>query len=282
MKKRTGDDMDKGLKLALVIGLGIFLGVMVVSKQRDSAMLSQILAKQSQLLTSQAKLENNMGGSGSNQLVEQLTARINQLEARLNALESRPTQVAAQVPPQPQLPPEPPADTVYTIPVAHSVVGGAKNPKVTITEFVDFECPFCARFHDPMVEAVKAFPNDAAYVIKHFPLSFHANARPAAKATLAAGEQGKFLEMSELILDNQQSLSEATYEKLAKDLGLNVNKFKADLKSNDAKYEKILNDDTALGGNVNVRGTPSYYINGKVSNSRDAASWKNEIQGLLK
>jgi protein-disulfide isomerase len=199
----------------------------------------------------------------------------------LSALESRPAPSPAQVAPQPQQPPMPSPDTVYTIPVGTSVVAGAKNPKVTIVEFVDYECPFCSRFHDPMVEAVKAFPNDAAYIIKHFPLSFHANARPAAKAALAAGEQGKFHEMSDLILDNQQSLSEATYEKLAKDLGLNVSKFKDDLKNNDAKYEKILNDDMALGGTVDVRGTPSYYINGKVSNSRDAAAWKNEIQALL-
>ena len=274
---------NKGVKLALVIALGVLLGAMVVSKQKDSATLSQILAKQSQILSSQMKLEGGAGGQGgaAQATIDLLNSRIASLEARLTRLESQP-QAAAQAVQQPTPPPQPAPDTVYTIPVAHSVVGGAKNPKVTIVEFVDYQCPFCSRFHDPMVEAAKIFPKDVGYIIKHFPLSFHQDARPAAKAALAAGEQGKFLEMSDLLLDNQQSLNQASFEKFAADLGLNVEKFKSDLKNNDAKYEKIISDDMALGTQVNVRGTPSFYINGKISNSRDAAAWKSEIEGLLK
>jgi len=233
---------NKGFKLALVIALGVFLGAMVVSKQNESAMLKQILDKQSQVLTTVAKLEGGGSGSAASaQLVNQLTARINSLEARLAKLESRPQVAQAQPKGSPQQPPQPPPDTKYTIPVAHSVVSGAKKPKVTIVEFVDYQCPFCARFHDPMVEAAKAYPKDVGYIIKHFPLGFHQDAKPAAKAALAAGEQGKFLEMSELLLDNQQSLKQDSFEKFAKDLGLNVNKFKNDMKNNDAKYEKIIN-----------------------------------------
>jgi protein-disulfide isomerase len=228
------------------------------------------------------KIEDNMGsgaGAASQAVIDQLNVRIASLEARLTKLESQPQAAAMQ---RPTPPPMPSPDTVYPIPTAHSVLSGAKNPKVTLVEFVDFQCPFCARFHDPMVEAAKAFPNEVAYMIKHFPLSFHQDARPAAKAALAAGEQGKFLEMSDMLLDNQQSLKQESFEKFAADLGLNVEKFKNDLKNNDAKYEKIINDDMALGTQVNVRGTPSFYINGKISNSRDAASWKSEIEALLK
>ena len=278
-------DNNKGIKLAVVIALGVFLGAIVVSKQNESAQLKQILEKQSQILTSQAKLENALaGGAGSaaTQLVNQLTARINVLEARIAKLESQPQVAAGPTAPLPVAPPPPPPDTKYDIPVAHSVIGGDKNPKVTIVEFVDYQCPFCARFHDPMVEAVKAYPKGVGFMIKHFPLSFHQDARSAAKAALAAGEQGKFLEMSDKLLNNQQSLNQASFENWAKELGLNVSKFKSDLQNNDAKYEKIINDDITLGGNVNVRGTPSFYINGKVTNSRDTASWKTEIDGLLK
>ena len=272
---------NKGFNLALVIAVGILLGVMVVSKQKDGAMHSQILGMQSQMLTKLARLEGGSQGSSGNlsQQVAQLSTRIKSLEARIKTLESRPaapTQQARQAPPQPD------PNTVYTIPVAHSVIGGAQNPKVTIVEFVDYECPFCARFHDPMVEAAKAYPNDVGYIIKHFPLSFHPKARPAAKAALAAGEQWKFIEMSELILDNQKSLSQEAYEKFASDLGLNLDKFKSDLQNNSARYEQIINDDMALGRKVNVRGTPSFYINGKVANARDVGSWKAAIDSLFK
>jgi len=279
---------NKGIKLALVIALGIFLGVEVVSKQKQDVQLGQILNKQTQILNSQAKLDMKIGSQdarAANQTqVDQLMGRIAALEGRLAKLEAQPLAAAQQRPPQPmpQQPPQPDPNIVYDIPVSHSFPSGAKNGKVVITEFLDYQCPFCSRFHNPMVEAAKAYPDKVTILLKHFPLSFHPQAKPAAKAALAAGEQGKFWEMTQMILDNQASLNDQAYEGFAKQIGLNVSKYTADLKNKDADYEKILQADTELGTKVGVRGTPSYYINGKVSNSRDVASWKAEIDNLVK
>ncbi|HLF18969.1 MAG TPA: thioredoxin domain-containing protein [Candidatus Omnitrophota bacterium] len=279
---------NKGFKLALVIALGVFLGVLVVSAQKQDALLREVLGRQNQMLQAQMRLDSKVGSqdmAGARGLmqseIDKLTSKISDLETRLARLESQPRPQQVQQQPTPQQMP-PPDTTVHEIPVAHSVVGGAKDGKVTIVEFVDYQCPFCARFHPPMVEAAKAFPGKVKYLLKHFPLSFHPQAKPAAKAALAAGEQGKFWEMTELILGNQTQLTDQQFEAYAKQLGLNVKKYLEDYKNKDAEYEKILNTDMELGGKVGVRGTPSFYINGRVSNSRDAASWKAEIEKLLK
>ena len=76
-----------------------------------------------------------------------------------------------------------------------------------------------------MIEAIKADPGKANYMIKNYPLAFHPQAKPAAKAALAAGEQGKYAEMANALLENNQNLGEELFKKLAKDLGLNVDKF---------------------------------------------------------
>ena len=274
---------NKGIGLALVIALGIFLGILVVSNQKNDAALNQILSKQTQILNSQTKLETKME-SGSGKDVSQLEARLAAVEARLAKLEAGGAVAAAggARPPMPQQPPMPDPNIIHEIPLAHSVPGGAKSGKVVITEFVDYQCPFCSRFHDPMIEAAKAYPDKVTYVLKHYPLSFHPQAKPAAKAALAAGEQGKFWEMTDHILKNQQGLNDQAYEGFAQAIGLNVEKFKTDLKNKDADYEKTIQRDLELGGTVGVRGTPSFYINGKVSNARDAATWKTEIDNLLK
>ena len=100
-------------------------------------------------------------------------------------------------------------------------------------------------------------------VFKQFPLDFHKNARPAAKAALAANEQGKFWEMAEKLYANQKDLAPEAYTKWAQELGLNMKKFEADLKNNDSKYEETIKNDTNLGSTeAKVRGTPSIFVNG--------------------
>jgi len=125
---------------------------------------------------------------------------------------------------------------------------------------------------------VKAYPNDVKLVIKNFPLPFHPNARPAAKAALAAGEQGKYFEMADALIANQQTLSEAKYLELAKQLGLNVKQFEKDLKEKDAKFEAVIAADMQLVDEVDVRGTPTFFINGKKTMARDVESFKAEIE----
>ena len=117
--------------------------------------------------------------------------------------------------------------------------------------------------------------------IKNFPLSFHPNALPAAKAALAANEQGKYIEMVELLLSNGGDAGDAKLKDYAKQLGLNEQKLKDDIKNNDARYSVQIKDDQALGAQVDVRGTPTFYINGKKTSARDFSGFKTEIDALL-
>jgi len=173
-------------------------------------------------------------------------------------------------------------NTVYSIPVDGSPFLGDKDGAVTIVEFADLQCPFCRRFHPAIHEVLKAYPKGVKYVMKHFPLSMHQQARPAAKAALAANEQGKYWEMVDLLLENGPTLSEDRFKEFAQKIGLNVDKFIKDYKEKDAEWEKIIMGDMALGSDVNVRGTPTFFLNGKKTMARDLDSWKAEIDAILK
>ena len=146
------------------------------------------------------------------------------------------------------------------IEVGNSPVTGAKDGKITIIEFSDFQCPFCKRGKDTMEQILKAYPNDVKIVFKHMPLSFHKMAKPCALATIAAGKQGKFWEMHNEFFDNQGSLSDEFIVDTAKKLGLNIDKFNADRGSKEA--EDQLEADIKLAGQNGISGTPGFFVNG--------------------
>ncbi len=154
-------------------------------------------------------------------------------------------------------------DKVYAIAVEASPVRGKADAPVTIVEFSDFQCPFCAR-SNPIVEGVLAkYPDKVNYVYKHFPLAFHAAARPAAIASMAAQDQGKFWEMHDVLFANQATLDAAKMEEYAKQAGLDLARFKKDLDAKKAEYEKRVDAELALGQSVDVRGTPTLYVGGR-------------------
>jgi len=186
-----------------------------------------------------------------------------------------------RMPEAPQRPVED-LNKVYEIPQGASLIKGEKTASVTIVEFSDFQCPFSKRFHTVILDVLKAYPKDVKFIFKNFPLGFHQNAKPAAKATLAAAEQGKYWEMVELIFENQASLSAEKFVELAGQLKLNVEKFKNDLQQKDAQYEKMIQDDMSLGMSVEVPGTPTFYLNGKKTRARDLETFKSEIDAILK
>ncbi len=137
---------------------------------------------------------------------------------------------------------------------------GPANAKVTIVEFSDFECPFCSRGKQTMDEVRKAFPNDVKIVFKNLPLPFHQNALPAAKAALAAAKQGKFWEMHDALFANQRNLSAEFFNETATKLGLNMEKFKADMES--PEITKQIEEDQALAKTHGISGTPGFFVNG--------------------
>lgn len=201
-----------------------------------------------------------------------LIERIEKLEAKIAQLEKRPV---APMPPQPEE-----QKAAYNIPVGSSYVKGNKDAPIAITVFSDYQCPFCSRV-DPMLnEALNdaELKDQVKVVFKHFPLSFHKEARPAAKAALAAGDQGHemFWAMSDKIFANQRDLTAENFKKWAGEIkGLNLAKWEKALKDEDAKFEKMIQDDIDLGVNgAKVRGTPSIYVGGWELQERSLAGIK--------
>lgn len=283
--------------LILVVALGVFVGVGLVAKQVKDPVLKSILSQQEKILDGQKRLEQALaqspqrggeikrtGGQSDRDRIRQLEQRVANLEIQTRSLQAVVQQLQArpnQQRPAPQN--QPKMDTTkYDIPIDHSYVKGDPQAKVTIVEFLDFQCPFCARFHKPMEKAVKAYGKDVKVVLKNFPLSFHKNAKPAAKAAFAAGEQGKYWEMVNALLANGKNLTEDKFEELAKDLGLNVKKFWKDYRKKDAQWEAYIQKDIELGQKVGVRGTPTFYLNGRKTMARSVVIWKREIDKVLK
>lgn len=168
---------------------------------------------------------------------------------------------------------------VYDIKVGQSPVRGAEDAKVTLVEFSDFQCPYSKRAQ-PLINALlKAYPDDLRHVYKNFPLRFHKDAMPAAKACLAAGMQGKFWEMEELIFENPQKLQDEDLKKYAKKIGLDLQQFEKDFKS--AEVEKLVQEDLAEAKKAQVTGTPTLFLNGKRVQNRSEEAMKKEIKTLL-
>ena len=171
---------------------------------------------------------------------------------------------------------------VYEIPIANSAVRGEKAAPVTVTMFSDFQCPFCAQAITIVDEALKQYkPTEVKFVMKQFPLrQIHPNAEPAAEAALAAGKQGKFWEMHDELYKNGRNLSPETIKGIAEKIGLDMKKWEADRSSDDVK--KQIDGELELGQKVDVRGTPSIFVNGKVLQNRSVDGMKTQIDEELK
>jgi protein-disulfide isomerase len=137
-------------------------------------------------------------------------------------------------------------------------IRGNEDAKVTIIEYSDFECPFCSRFHPTVQQAMDEYGDDVRWVYRHFPLSFHPMAEPAAVASECAADQGKFWEFADALFSNQTNLGPDLYAKLAGDLGLNTNKF-TDCLSDPSTVAKV-QADAQGGATAGVTGTPGSFV----------------------
>jgi protein-disulfide isomerase len=165
--------------------------------------------------------------------------------------------VAAEAPPQPQQPAAP-----VDVPLrADDPVRGSRAAPVTIVEFSDFQCPYCGRAGPTLKQIEQAYGKEVRIVWKHQPLPMHPEAMPAALAAEAAREQGKFWEMHDKLFQNQQALSPRTYEAYARDLGLDLAKFKAAMA--DPRAKERIQADQQLAGRVGASGTPTFFVNGE-------------------
>jgi protein-disulfide isomerase len=147
---------------------------------------------------------------------------------------------------------------------------GNPNAAVTIEEFADFACPACASFHNVLKDIKNTYGDRVKITYRHFPLEIrgHENSYTASRATEAAGEQGKFWEMQDMIFTKQREWQfnpEAgkTYEEYAKTLGLDVAKFSDDMRGQ--KVIARIADDRKRGMAVPVSSTPTVLINGRLA-----------------
>lgn len=141
---------------------------------------------------------------------------------------------------------------------------GDPNSSVKIVEFADLQCPACRTAQPIIKNMLEKHKNQVYFVWRYYPLSTHKNARPAARAAEAAATQGKFWEMTDILFTKQPEWSEKSDPKdlfagYAQELGLDMEKFKADL---DTSYE-IIDQDFADGNKVSVSSTPTFFINGE-------------------
>lgn len=137
---------------------------------------------------------------------------------------------------------------------------GTPSAKVTLVEFSDFECPACKASQPQLKSILAKYQDKIRFVYRHFSLPVHPYAVDAAVAAEAAGRQGKFWEMHDKLFDNQPDFQKDQLIGLAKDLGLDVNKFTADLDSSDLR-QKVLSDQ-ADGKRASVDATPTFFVNG--------------------
>ncbi|MEO8125487.1 MAG: thioredoxin domain-containing protein [Bryobacteraceae bacterium] len=158
---------------------------------------------------------------------------------------------------------------------------GPERAKITLVEFSDFQCPYCSRAIAEVENILKAYPKDIKLVFKQFPLEIHSEAQMAAEASLAANAQGKFWPMHDKLFANFRKLSRDNIFLWAKESGLEMEKFKADLQS--GKFRPVVEKDVKDGFEAGVQGTPTFFINGQRYNGLlDLASVKSILDAELK
>ncbi len=147
-------------------------------------------------------------------------------------------------------------------------IRGDKESKVVLVEYSDFQCPACKIFYAFLRQIEVKYGTKIELVYRNFPLSQHANAMLAAQAAEAAGKQGKFWEMHDMIFENQDAWAsqsntdaEKTLVSYAQSLKLNIDQFKKDL--NSAEIKTKIEQDYQGGIKSGIDATPTFFLNGK-------------------
>jgi protein-disulfide isomerase len=152
-------------------------------------------------------------------------------------------------------------EAVEAVPTTGAPARGPASAAINVVLFSDYECPFCARAESIIRSLEQAHPGAVRVVFKNMPLPIHDHAWLAAKAALAAGEQGKYWEYHDVLFVHQNALDRASLERYAADVGLEARRFARDL--DDARLEARLEADVADAEALGVKGTPTLFVNGR-------------------
>jgi len=150
-------------------------------------------------------------------------------------------------------------------------IAGPDDAPVTLVEYGDYECPYCGMAHPVVKRAQRELGNQLRFVFRNFPLAeAHPHAQTAAQAAEAAGAQGRFWEMHDMIFEHQDALEVKDLLGYAASLGLDAEKIARDLEA--GTYVKRVREEFRSGVKSGVNGTPTFFVNG----ARYDGSWANE------
>lgn len=162
---------------------------------------------------------------------------------------------------------------------------GNSQAEATLIEYGDFQCPACATYYPMTKQLLQDYPENLRIVYRHFPLPSHRNAYPAALAAEAAGNQGKFWEMHDILFEKQDEWSNLANPKekfleYATELGLDLDKFESFYESDEAKNSA--DADTLSGNNLGVNATPTFYLNGrKLESIRSYQDFSSRVEEVI-
>ncbi|MGH1343915.1 MAG: DsbA family protein [Nannocystales bacterium] len=223
-----------------------------------------------------AQLQDTLAGIDQKQ--DNILAKIDGLEQKLDAL---PAGAPGKAKPAGPRPGRPDPKLTYKVDVGDAAVKGSDEALVTIVEWSDFQCPFCNRVNPTMAKIHEAYGDKVRVAFKHNPLPMHNRAMAAALAAEAAGRQNKFWEMHDKLFANGKALTDENFEKWASELGLDVAKFKTDMK--DKALETKVRKQQSQGATLGARGTPSFFVNGRhLSGAQPFEAFKALIDVELK
>lgn len=170
---------------------------------------------------------------------------------------------------------------------ANEWIKGNKDSKVELVEYSDLQCPACLTREPLIKKLMDEFGTNIKFVYRHFPLrSIHKNGQMAAQAAEAAGMQGKFWEMHDILFENQSKWSpessgdvKDSFADYAGQIGINVEQFKKDLESDAA--EEGVNEDYNGGNDAGVNATPTFFLNGKQINPGSYEDFRELIRQAI-
>ncbi len=260
------------LKLPLLVGSLALSGVLV---PYDAVPVSPSSSPEQQALIEQLQ--------GLREEIKGLRQEMRQLRGAVKAM-NRP----AAAPPRSTTPP-----AKVDVALGDGPVLGDPQATVGIIEFTDFQCPFCKRCHDQTFGQLKQSYIDTGkirYLVRDFPLNFHAHAKEAAMAAHCAGNQKVYWPMHHSLFTNQRRLGPELYDELAKKLQLDGETFSTCLQN--PEQAKAVDADFAYGQSVGVRGTPNFFIGRieggtlvgaqQISGAQPVAAFQRVLEPLLK
>jgi len=245
-------DFPEARMRRLVLGLCLLLAAGCAHTTQEAAHWNAAADKQEELARALERLS---------QKEDALEGQISQLKKSQEALASTVSDLKRPAPAAPSRPSSPEAGVLYKVTVGDGAVRGPAGAKITIVEYGDFQCPFCARAAATLRELEQAYPKEIRIVFKHLPLVFHVHAQAAAQAAEAAGQQGQFWAMADLMFTRDRDLTAEHIDSLAGLLQLDMKRFSAAVE--DPKVAAKIKAQAEEAARFGVSGTPSFFINGR-------------------